>query len=63
MADPHLEIKGGGGGGGGSPKIFFGPFGPQFGVEIRGGGGAGPRAPPLNPPLLTTLAQINSLGR
>ena len=42
--------KGGGGGGGypdpelreaRSPKNFFLPFGPQFGLKIRGGGGPG----------------------
>ena len=42
MPDPDLDKRwgGGGGGGGGSvfKKIFFGPFGPQFGLEIRGGG-------------------------
>ena len=34
-------------------KNFFGPIGPQFGLEIRWGGGGGgvPRAPPLDPPL------------
>ena len=58
MADPHLQISdrwGGGGGGGNSdpeiregpvsPKIFFRPFGPQFGLKIRAGGGAGPPVP------------------
>ena len=49
------EVGGGGGGGwssrpwdkrGGRLKIFFRPFGPQFGLEIRG------RAPSLDPPLL-----------
>ena len=25
-----------------SPKIFFRPFGPPFGLKIRGGEGAGP---------------------
>ena len=35
------EIRGGGGGA--VSKIFFRPFGPQFGLEIRGGGeGRGP---------------------
>ena len=33
-----------------SPKNFFQPFGPQFGVKIRGG--RAPRAPPLDPPRL-----------
>ena len=31
-------------------KIFFGTFGPQFGLNIRGGGG-GAVGPPLDPPL------------
>ena len=31
-----------------SPKTFFQPFGPQFGLKIRGAGV--PRAPPLDPP-------------
>ena len=52
VADPDMldiQIRGGGGGGGhpdpglrGMPsleKIFFRPFGPQFGLKIRGGGG------------------------
>ena len=36
-----------------SPKEFFRPFGPQFGLKIRGGGkgGRAPWAPPLDPPL------------
>ena len=50
VPDPDLEIwdkreEGGGrssrlldGGGGGSPKNFFRPFGPQFGLKIRGRG-------------------------
>ena len=50
VPDPDLEIRRGeGGGGGGNPhpeirgrspvsKIFFRPFGPQFGLKIRGGG-------------------------
>ena len=29
-------IRGGGGGWGRSPKNYFRPFGPQFGLEIRG---------------------------
>ena len=41
VPDPHLEI-GEGGGGNGLQKKFFGPFGPQFGLEIRGA-----RNPPL----------------
>ena len=32
-----------------SPKKFFSPFGPQFGLKIRGGGGG--RAHPMDPPL------------
>ena len=45
---------GGGGGGNSDPeiregpvsqKIFFRPFGPQFGLKIRAGGGAGPPVP------------------
>ena len=51
VADPDLPIKGGGGGLGGghpdleirgegqSPKNFFPPFGPQFGLKM---GGCGP---------------------
>ena len=50
MADPGLQIRGrgaviqtlrkeAGGGGGGRPnKIFFQPFGPQFGLKTRGVG-------------------------
>ena len=34
-------------------KTFFRPFGPQFGLKMRGGGGWIPRAPPLDPPLIT----------
>ena len=53
MADSDLKIRGWGVGGGGShpegggpvtQKIFFRPFGPQFGLKLRG-------APPLDPPL------------
>ena len=46
--DPQIRRGGGGGVGGGhpdpqirgvgSPKKFFGPSGPQFGLKIRGGG-------------------------
>ena len=41
MADPDLQISGGGGEGGAgdegrSQKLFFRPFGPQFGVTIMG---------------------------
>ena len=35
------EIRGGGGGGP-SPKNFFRPFGPQFGLKIKGAGGRAP---------------------
>ena len=41
MADPDLQIRGGGGHpdpairGGWSQKVFFRPFGPQFGLKIR----------------------------
>ena len=43
-------------------QIFFRPFGPQFGLKIRGGGWF-PRAPPLNPTLITTglSDRINSI--
>ena len=34
-------------------KTFFRPFGPQFGLKMMGGGGWVPRAPPLDPPLIT----------
>ena len=53
MADPDLQIRGVGEGGGHSdpelgrartPKFFFRPFGPQFGLKIRAGG-AGPPVP------------------
>ena len=52
MPDPDLEIRGRGRGGGGGAvsKIFFGTFGPQFGLNIRGGGG-GAVGPPLDPPV------------
>ena len=43
---PHPDISGGGGAL--SPKKFFRPFGPQFGLHKkgkRGGGGVGPRSP------------------
>ena len=47
---PDSEIRGGGGG---LQKIFFGPFGPHFGIKIRraGGGRRALRAPPVDPPL------------
>ena len=50
VPDLDLEIKGApviqtlGKGAARSPKEFFRPFGPQFGLKIRGGGGGG-RAP------------------
>ena len=57
---PDLEISVGGGGiqtlryvGGQSPKHFFRPFGPQFGLKMRGG-----RASPLNPPLNLTKKRL-----
>ena len=49
VPDPDPQKRGGGR----SPKKFFGPFGPQFGLKIRGGG-ADPRAPPLDPALNAT---------
>ena len=33
VADPDLQIRGVGGEGPRSPKIFFRPFGPQFGLD------------------------------
>ena len=44
VADPDRQIKGGpeisgGVGTGRTPKNFFWPFGPQFGLKIRGRGG------------------------
>ena len=48
---PDSEINWGGAGGAWSPKKFFRPFGPQFGLKIRRGGPS-PRAPPLDPPLV-----------
>ena len=49
---PDSEIRGGGGGGG-LQKIFFGPFGPHFGIKIRRGGEGrrALRAPSVDPPL------------
>ena len=46
MPDPDLEMTGGGGWGGGvrSPKKFFWPFGPQFGLKMRGWAGASPQS-------------------
>ena len=41
VPDPDLGVMGGGGGGW-SPKNFFGPSGPQFGLKIRGAGPPGP---------------------
>ena len=48
VPDSDLEITGGEAQ---SPKTFFRPFGPQFGLEIRRGGGH-LLASPLDPPLL-----------
>ena len=52
MVDPDLQIMGGGGDGhpdpemrGRCPKMFFWPFGPQFGLKNKGGGGLGPSGP------------------
>ena len=50
---PSDKEREGGGGGALSQKIFFRPFGPQFGLEL--GGGAAHRAPPLDPPLDATF--------
>ena len=52
VADPDLQIRKAGGdhpypeitGEAGLKKIFFQPFGPQFGLKLR-------RDPPLDPPL------------
>ena len=49
VADPDLQIMGEGGGEGRSQKIFWGSFGPQFGLKI--GGTRAPQVPPLDPPL------------
>ena len=46
VPDPDLQ---GEGGRDGLKKIFFQPFGPQFGLKIRGGGGGW--GPALDPPL------------
>ena len=57
VPDPDLEICGEGGGGGHpnseirggppvSPKNFFRPIGPQFGIKIKGGGGRRPGPSP-----------------
>ena len=66
VAGPDLQIRWGGGGGrssgpwdkwggggGGGLRIFFRPFGPQFGLRIWGGGGV-PRALHSDPPLYKT---------
>ena len=45
---PDPEITGGS-----SQKDFFRTFGPKFGLKIRGAGTPPPRAPPLDPPLLS----------
>ena len=62
-ADPDLQIRGVGGGaghpdpemggGGGSPKKYFQPFGPQFGLKIREV--PRPHAPPLDQQLLKSF--------
>ena len=38
MAETDLQIRGVGEGGAVSKKMFFRPFGPQFGLKIRGAG-------------------------
>ena len=65
MLDPDLEIGVGVVGGGGSsrpdpeirgaqsPKNYFRPFRPQFGIKIRGGGTGSPGPSPRN--VLRTL--------
>ena len=58
LTGPDLQIRGGpghpylkmGGRGGRSPKIFFRPLGPQFGLKMKGKPGHS-RAPSLDPPL------------
>ena len=46
-------------GGGGLPKKFVPPFGLQFGLKKRGT--RAPRAPPLDPPLLTNTAVFKTI--
>ena len=54
VPDPDLEIREGGGGQ--SPKrLFFGPFGPQFGLKIRG---RAPPALPLDPPVCSSESYV-----
>ena len=54
-SDKDTGVGGGGGGFGAvCKKIFFRPFGPQFGLKLEGGGAA-PRAPPLDPLLDATF--------
>ena len=43
------------GGGGDLQTNIFEPFRPQFGLKIGVGGGQGPWAPPLDPPLNSTM--------
>ena len=63
VPDPDLEIRGGGQSsgplerGGRSPKKFFLPFGPQFGIKIWGGGGG---AFLLSPVLLSDIQRWQS---
>ena len=46
VANPDIQIRAGGQ----SPKVFFRPFGPQFGLKIREVGGGGVPGPALDPP-------------
>ena len=69
VPDTDLEIRGGARssrpldtgrrGRGRSPKIFFGPFGPQFGKKYEGGA---PGAPPLDPPLQMAFSFLRPLS-
>ena len=67
VADPDLRYGCGGGGhphpetrgAPGLKKIFFRPFGPQFGLKLRGEARAS-LAPPLDPPLLLVPPAISS---
>ena len=67
MLDPDLEIMGGQSSRsldkGGSPKNFFCPSGPQFGLKIRGR--HGPRAPSVDPPLFNYICTCSffAVGR
>ena len=60
MADPDLPIKGGTRSsrpwdkGGPGLKIFFPPFGPQFGLKVRGGGSSPGPSPGSATVLVTT---------